>query len=188
MIRDNITDLYFQTFYISRETSRSPLLTEIIRANRRFKEQSILENAKMIISLRYGKRILINGNYSDSGKLDVEDFLEIVDYDPIKKIVLAIGQNEPCIETPLHWLIHHARNDVNAIIQLNGENILSRKISNIPITENDWAIGTIELVKEVLKKLRNSKKILIKNIGALFVGLDLKEAETLALETCKESL
>lgn len=188
MIRKNITDSYFQTFYVSRETSKSPLLAEIMRINKIFEKQGILEDARLIISLSYGKRVLMNGNHFDTGQMNVESFLEIVDYDPVKKIVLAIGQNEPCIETPLHWLIHHARNDVNAIIQLNGENIVKRSYQNLPSTKNEWAIGTFELVKEVLKTLRNSKKILIKNIGILFVGLNLKEAENLALKTFRGSV
>ena len=188
MIGGDISDLYFQTFYVSRETSNSSLLAEILKINKKFYEQGILENAKIIVSLRNGKRILINGNYSDISEINVENFLEIVDYDPIKKIVLAIGQNEPCIETPLHWLIHHTRNDINAIIQLNGEKIVQNSYQNIPTTEKEWPVGTLELVKEVLKTLRNSKKILIKNIGAIFVGINSKEAEDLVLKTYEESL
>lgn len=182
MISRDINGSYFQTFYVSRETSNSPLLAEILKINKKFDERGILENAKLIVSLRYGKRILINGNYSDIRKVNVENFLEIVDYDPVKNIVLAIGKNEPCVETSLHWLIHHARDDINAVIQLNGEKIAKKSYPNIPTTEKEWPVGTLELVKEVLKTLRISKKILIKNIGVLFVGINSRETEDLALK------
>jgi hypothetical protein len=188
MIGRDFSDLYFQTFYVSRETSNSPLLVDIMKIIKNFEEKRILIDSKLIISLSYGKRILINGNYSDISKINVDNFLEIVDYDPIKKIVLAIGKNEPCIETPLHWHIHNARTDINAVIQISGDNIAQKSYQNIPSTEKEWPIGTLELVKEVLKSLRNSKKILIKNIGTLFVGINLKEAEKLALKTYEESL
>lgn len=187
MINKGFINTGFQTFYISKEQSNCPLISEIIRVGKKFKERGILNNAIGTISLGYGKRILINGKDVDLANINREDILEIVDYDPIKKIALTIGQKEPDIETPIHWLIHHARNDVNAVIQLNSKQLIENIAIQIPETEKEQASGTLELAKEILKALRNSKRIIVKNKGVLFVGSNLKEAEELALKSCEET-
>jgi ribulose-5-phosphate 4-epimerase/fuculose-1-phosphate aldolase len=129
------------------------------------------------MSVRYGKRIVINGNNANLANLKREEIIEIVDYDPFKKIVLSIGQIEPNIETPVHCIIHRAREDVNAIIELNSEKLSK----NLPSTEKEYPPGSLELAKEILGVLRTHKGIIIKNKGVLFVGTSLKEAEDLVI-------
>ncbi len=187
MIRGNLPNLSFQTFFVSREQSGSPLISEMIRIGKNFKERELLKETTGIISLGYGKRMIIPGNDFKLDELKREDFLEIVDYDPVKKIFLAIGRNQPCIETPVHWLIHHARNDINAIIQLNGENVIKKLSKKFPVTEKDCPSGTLDLAKEILKLLRANKNIIIKDTGALFVGANIKEVEKFVLKALGES-
>ena len=56
----------------------------------------------------------------------------------------------------------------------------------LPVTEKEYPIGSLEQAKEVLKGLRESKKVVIKNQGILFVGSNIKEVEDLTLEILKE--
>ena len=170
---------YFQTFYVSKEGSNCPLIANAIKVEKNLKENNISE---IIISQRYGKRILINT--LEDVEETREKFLEIVDYDPIKKVVLAMGAKEPRTETPLHWFIHHARNEVNAVIQINDEGFAS-KIKKAPETEKDYSVVTLEQIKDILKQLRESKKVIIKNQGVIFVGSSIDEAEKLVLEEIK---
>ena len=187
MIGGNLPNLSFQTFFVSREQSSSPLVSEMIRIGKNFKEQELLKETTGTISLGYGKRVIIPGNDFKLDELKREDFLEIVDYDPVKRIVLAIGRNQPCIETPVHWLIHHARDDVNAIIQLNGKNVIKKLSTAFPTTEKECPPGTLDLAKEILKLLRTNKNIIIKDTGALFVGANIKEVENSVLKALGES-
>ncbi len=187
MIGNNLTIIPFQTFFVSREISNCPLIADIIKLSKKIDELGITDNKDYSISLAYGKRILINAKNVNIESMNQQDIIEIVDYDPVKNIILAIGKKDPCIETPVHWLIHHARDDVNAIIQLNGGKVAKRLSKNLPITEKECPSGTPELAKEVLKTLRASKKIVIKNRGGLFVGISLKEAEDLVLKIYGES-
>ena len=136
--------------------------------------------------MRYGKRILINAKNIDFMKIKAEDFLEIVDYDPFKKLLLVIGSKEPRIETPIHWLIHHARNEVNAIIQINDGKLVGQLEKKIPRIEKEYPMGTLEQIKEILKILNNSNKVLIKNQSAIFIGYNMKDTEDLVLSTCEE--
>lgn len=175
----SLPNTYFQTFYVSKEESNCPLIVNAIKVEKNLKERNLLD---IVISQRYGRRMLIN-SLEETGETR-DKFLEVVDYDPIKKLVLAMGAKEPRIETPLHWLIHHARNEVNAVIQINDEGF-TEKIKNAPETEKDYSVVTLEQIKEILKHLRDSKKVIIKNQGVIFVGNSIDEVEKLVLEEIK---
>lgn len=172
--------LNFQTFYVSKEESNCPLIADALRVRKKIMAMNYND---VIISQRYGKRILINSINFNEEKIK-ESFLEIVDYDPIKNVLLLMGPDDPKIETPLHWFIHHARNEVNVVVQINDKE-LSEKIKNVPKTQKDYSVVAIEQIKEVLKHLKDSKKVIIKNQGAIFVGNNVKEVENLISEVIK---
>ena len=176
----------FQTYYASREQSNSPVIPEIVRISKKLETLTLLENSTTTISLGYGKRIVINGSNADFKNIKRDDIIEVADYDPVKKIVLALGQIEPTIDTPLHYMIHYARNDVNAIVQINNNDLVNKFSDYLPSTEKEQPDGTLEQIKEVLKTLRNSKSIILKNKGILFVGLNTKEVEDLIVKTCEK--
>jgi ribulose-5-phosphate 4-epimerase/fuculose-1-phosphate aldolase len=175
MINDNILKNTFQKFYISKEESNCPLILDIIKIGKKLDEHNLIKKFNSgIISIKYGKRIIINANYSDLNKIKKDDILEIIDYDPIKKIILIIGPKDPHFETPIHWMIHNARKDINIILQINNEDLL-KKICNKYSTTNGSSLSIIDLTKEILKTLRKNKKIIIKNKGIFFIGNNLKE-------------
>ena len=183
----NLPNLNFQTFYVSKEESNCPLISIVIKFCKKLKDSNLLENINdIVVSSRYGKRILITTEGSDIQNLMKGDFLEIVDYDPVKKILLIIGPKAPRIETQVHWLIHHARDEINVVIQMNDKNICKRLGKKIPVTEKEYPSGTIEQAKEILKKLRDSKIVQIKNQGVLFVGGSIKEVEEIILKIFEE--
>jgi ribulose-5-phosphate 4-epimerase/fuculose-1-phosphate aldolase len=187
MKKEFISNMYFQTFFISKEQSNCPNMIDIFRFSKKLKDLEIIENIDSIIfSLRYGKRILINDDNSNFFEIKRENILEIVDYNPLKRILLAIGPGMPPIETPVHWIIHHARDDVNAICQINYKELYEKIIKKYPTTEKEQTSGTLNLAKEILKTLRSSKTILIKNDGVLFVGKNLKDIENKVENMCED--
>ena len=187
MIRGTLPNFNFQTFYVSKQESNCPLIPEIIKTSKKLNETNFFKDINQIIfSLRYIKRILINADKSNFKEFKQDDFLEIVDYDPLKKVILLIGPKEPRIETPIHWLIHNSRMEINAVIQIKNNILSDRLEKKLPTTENDYPAGTLEQAKEVLKSLRNSKIVVIKNQGVLFVGNNTKQAEDLVIKTFEE--
>ena len=183
MLNGDFANLNNQTFFVSKEQSNCPLIPDIVRLGKKFEDLGLLkEDTEAIISLKYGKRLLINGSGSNLGEIKINDIIEIVDYDPVKKVTLTIGPKNPHVETSVHWLIHKARDDVNAIIHLKSVKLSEKLIKKLPSTEGEKPPGTLDLAKEVLKTLRTSKKIIIKNNGVLFVGNSLKESEDLILK------
>lgn len=173
-----------QTFYLSKEESNSPFIHEIIEVGKKLKKPVFSKiTAEVTISMRNGKRLLINAKNSDMRDIKQEDFIEIVDYDPLKNFILAMGPKDPRTETPIHWIIHNAREDVNATIQINSDKIAEKLAGKLPSTEKDYPSNSLDQIKEILKCLRDSKKVIIKNQGVLFVGRSLKETEESVLKT-----
>lgn len=177
MTRDNVPAIPFQTFFVSKELSNCPLTTDIIKFGKKVDEFGILKDGECNISLTFGKRLLINAKKENIENLKNQDIIEIVDYDPIKNIIIVIGKKFPTIETPVHWTIQKARHDVNATLQITSKNLYDHLINDLPTTEKKTPKGTIEQAKEILKTLRIGKNILMKNEGVLLVGFNLKEIE-----------
>jgi len=180
MKRGEVFNLALQVFYVSREETNCPLVIEIIKIGKKLKEQGILTNkTSATISMKYGKRILINSNVKDFLKIQKEELIEVVDYNPLSNNLLVIGSADPKIETTLHWMIHHARNEVNVVIQINDEKILEKiKEENMVSTEKT-PIHSIEFIKQSLKQLRDRTEIFIKEKGAVFVGKNVKDVADL---------
>ncbi len=178
MQRGAIPNIIFQTFHISKEKTNCPLVSEIIRISKKIKETNILtEDSSLIISLKYGKRILINGIVKDFSKMKHEELLEVADYNPVKNVLMILGPGEPRLETPVHYMIHHARNEVNAVIQINISEFYKKIKEKYPIANDKYPVGTLEYIKEVLKKLHDSNSIILKNQGILVVGETYKKVE-----------
>ena len=163
------------TLFVSRETSNCPLLSDMVTLGQSLQEFGLTDKDTGILSLDYGKRLLINAKNVDLKKLTQQGIVEIVDYDPLKNIMMVIGLNDPTLETPVHWIIQKARHDVNAVLQINSTSLFERFQNRLPTTEKDTQPGTLERAKEILRTLRNGKTILIKNEGIVFVGINGKE-------------
>jgi len=184
MIGGNFPNISFQTFYVSKEETNSPLLIEIIKIGKKLKESGLLkEDTSATISLGYGKRILINSEVEDFSKIKKEEIIEIVDYDPIKNNLLIIGPAEPKVETPVHWMIQHAREEITATIEIHDSGFAEKLNKTMPIVDDKYPISSVEHIKEILRGLRDSKKIVVKNESVLFIGTNLAEVEELIFKT-----
>ena len=178
MLSKNPSIPSFQTFYVSKEKSNCPLVADILRVDKNFKKSNLFDNVSdIIISLKYGRRVLINGENSKLGEIEHEDLIEIVEYDPLKKVLLVMGAKEPKINSSVHWLIHYAKKEINAAIQIDSQNLKNSLKDKIPETEKELPKGSVDLAKEILKGLRNSKALNLKNNGVLFVGNSITEIE-----------
>jgi hypothetical protein len=174
-----------QIIFVSRETSNCPLIAEMIRLGQRLKELGIPDSDVGIVSLDYGKRLLINGKNMDIKKLNHHDVVEIVDYDPLKNIIMVIGTKDPCLQTPVHWIIQKARHDINALLQINSKVFVERLKGTLPTTEKETTAGSLEQAKEILKTLREGKTIIIRNESVLCAGINIHEIENV-LQKYKE--
>ena len=166
-----------QTVFVSREISNCPLISDMIQLGRSLKQYGITDNESGMLSLNYGKRMLINAKNVDIKTMTQQDVVEIVDYDPLKNIMMAIGSKDPCREAPVHWIIQKARHDINALLQINSITIYKKLEGMLPTTEKETQPGTLERAKEILRTARKEKTIAIRNEGVLFAGMQLREIQ-----------
>ncbi len=185
MTGGSFSNISFQTFYASKEEINCPLIADIVKTGKRLKDSELLQGSSAVMSIGYGRRILITGNIKDYKNIKREEMLEVADYDPVKRNLLILGPTEPKLETPIHWMIHNARNEVNAIIQINSSSLEEKLRGKYPSTEKEYLPGTFELIMEILKKLRDGKIVVIKGQGALFVGRNINDVEKLVVDTCE---
>ena len=162
------------TLFVSRETSNCPFLSDMIQLGQVL-QQHVQEEETGVISMDYTKRLLINAKNVDIKKMAQQDIVEIVDYDPLKKILMVIGPKDPAIETPVHWIIQKARQDVNVLVQINSPVLYENLKTTLPTTEKDTQPATLERAKEILRTLRNGKTFLLKNEGMIFAGINTQE-------------
>jgi len=180
MTQEGLTNPSLRVFYVSKEETNCPLIIEMIKIGKNLKERGILkDNNSATISMKYGKRILINSNVKDFSKIQKEEVIEIVDYNPLNNHLLVIGPGEPKVETTLHWMIHHARDEVNIVIQINDKKLLDRKKDEEMISTEKTPMPSIEFIKSCLKQLRDSQEIFIKEKGVVFAGKSVKDVNDL---------
>jgi hypothetical protein len=167
----------FQTFFVARELSASPLVAELIRFDKKLNDLKLVTDTCIVFSADYGNRLLITGNNVDVSRMNHEDIVEVVDYDPLKQIALVIGKQEPSSLIPVHWIIHKARDDVHAVVVFMNKYLCERFADALPVTEHEAPVGSLELAKELLQTLRQGKCIVMKNLGLLMIGFNLREIE-----------
>ena len=158
-----------EVIHLSMEEVKNPLLEEMKKVGKKLKEKGYVTATYGNISIRYGKRMIITASNSDLGNLGNDNFVEVVDYNPVTNVAMVIGKKEPSRETPMHWLLY-SRDDINAIIHTH------KIFDGMPTTEQEKPAGSIELAFEALKTIGSNKLINLKNHGSIAVGSTLREA------------
>ena len=176
--KEGLTPSSFKTFYVSKENSSCPLIPEIMKIGKKIEEKPFFEKKEdIIISSRYGQRIISNIVGNNFEEIKKEDFIEIVDYNPVTKALLAIGKKDPRMETPIHWTILHAKKEINIIVQINIKDISKKILKNMEKMKKPKVEEVLEISKKILKKLRNQNIITIEDHGLIIVGKTFSEIE-----------
>lgn len=166
-----------QTLFVSREASNCPLIAEIIRLGHGLEKQGMKDKDSAILSLNYGKRLLINGKNTDVKTMQKQDVVEIVDYDPLKNIMMVIGTKEPCVETAVHWIIQKARHDINAVLQIKSISLFENLKGKLPVAEIAHKKTSLDRAKEILATLQKGNSLLLNKEGVLLTGITIKEID-----------
>ena len=165
-----------QVFYMAQEPSACPLIPEIVKTCRTIATiPSLTNSTTMIVSMRYGKRLLITGELRRPTELTSNDFLEIVDVDPVKQIAIVIGVLPPPECTSLHWLLQQARRDINVTLQCKDIELPSHLEASLPRIEALDSLGYLELAKTVLPSLQDHNTILINSQEMLTISKSLSD-------------
>ena len=107
-------------------------------------------------SLRTGSGFLINSENISSGENELDNIVEVIDFDPVRNNMMVIGNKPAANGTVLHWFIYRGLPEINAIIILEDQEILerfntgafSKLVYKDGIMNVDLAIKVLKFVKE----------------------------------------
>ncbi|MBN1280415.1 MAG: hypothetical protein JXA00_02070 [Candidatus Thermoplasmatota archaeon] len=167
-----------QIVFVSREESNCPLIAEMVRLGHSLLDLGVAQSDPAVISLDYGKRLLITAKNVDAKTMSRQDVVEIVEYDPLKNIMMVIGSKDPCLEAPVHWMVQKARADINALLQVNSLPLVQKLQDTMPTTETGAPPTMLDQAKDILKTMRNRKSILLREKGLLCGGVNTTEIHT----------
>lgn len=128
------------------------------------KEKLNDESSLFLPSAVFGKRIIIPASFNEFQKIDQDDFVELIDYNPVTNTLLYLGPKIPSNEVAVHWIVHHAKKEIQVIIQIKNIsdlNKIKQKITKTSIDENDNAL---DKAKKWLKTLQKNEIFLCDDV------------------------
>ena len=165
-----------QIFFASHELPSNPLVNEIIKAGKTIAEKTDGDQTQGIISLGFGKRIITTAQTTNFSSIEQEHLIEIVDYDPYKQILLIMGKKEPIPTIAINWMLHHAKQEIGAIVQL--ENIEEPYLKkNIQTIDTQPHSPILNQVKILLKALQKESILKLENQGILITGRTISDIQ-----------
>lgn len=115
------------------------------------------------LSMRSLKKFVMTGEFSLPKKMLPADFIEVIDYDPVRDSALASGKNKPPDELPLHWLTYHALPVIGAIAVI-APGVEPDKLAKIGVPGIGKELKKIgrESAMEILPFIKDNKRL---NLG-----------------------
>ena len=166
-----------RTFFVSHELSTSPIINTLLEGITAIAKESSEKNPLAMISIGFGKRVVATAEQTPLQSIQREHLIEIVDYDAFKQVLLIIGKKEPSQEAAVHWMIHHAKNEIGAIVHL----AITDEKETIPdkiLQVNAKPYGSIlDRAKIILKTLQNNSILHLEGEGIFFTGRTIFEIQ-----------
>ena len=164
-----------QTFFVSRELSTSPIINSLLEGINKISKEISQENPLAMISIGFGKRVVVTAEQTPLQTIQMEHLIEIVDYDAFKQVLLIIGKKEPSQEAAVHWMIHHAKNEIGAIVNLKIDEENEKISDNIPQLNANIYGSILDRSTILLKALQNNQIICLEGEGILLTGRTISE-------------
>jgi len=174
---DMVANNQFQIFTLSKEESNCPLIPQILQLGKNI--YPLLGSAKersVLITMPYGKRIISSTSNNPVNHLSRSDFIEIVDYDPIRNILLFIGPTQPDEILPVHCMIHKAKQEILIAVSIKGTEGDTKLLKNKDMTVQAGKTH-LETVKNVLKALQKNPIVHIQETGTLITGKTIADID-----------
>jgi len=172
-----------RTIFNNKRILNNPKIQQLISWCREFNKMGFIGENAGNLSFRSDDGFIISCSRADFPNIAQEDFTEVLSVDISKKEVLVNGIKEPSAESFMHNEIYQRRKDINAVFHGHSEEFLKYGDKlNLPITEKEQPGGTLELMREVTKVLKDNNFILIKNHGFLSLGDSMASAGNLAIK------
>ena len=164
----------FKQYCHSKEESNAPFIPLLIKLGMKLNGLPWIKKDSITLASRYGKRLLITTKNLDITNLKRQDFIEIIDVDPVKKIILYFGPSFPPDITPYLWVMHYAKKELQFSIYFkyeHEENI----IESLPYIEKKGDF--IDIVKKMLLLLQQTSGFQFNTNGIIITGQTMNEIE-----------
>ncbi len=172
--------LAFETFIVSPEPTKSPETLRIVQTAKSItKKMQNRDIHKTSFSAKFLDRFVITCEGTNLRSLSGGDFVEVMDFDPSRRVAVVIGRGIPSMDTPLHWMAYKIDPTANYVAfvrlaeegQLGSENILDpdnqvrkpRLTSEQRKLANDAGMGYAENIVDVSSLLAAAREMKGKN-------------------------
>jgi len=122
--RDGGTGRWVATSHVSTDVVRSNLVPQLALAGSALAARLGRERAGPgagAVSARQMHHVVMSGAGADLGSLALDDFVELVDYDPVRHVALVVGRREAPGEAPLLWLLNRVFPGALLVCVVQGE-------------------------------------------------------------------
>ena len=183
----------FNTVFVSGNVPVDAKIVELKEWSEKFQKNGLTPefegNYTGNLSFRSGEGFVITASgLKDKENLTDDCFVYIRNYDEQTNTFFVEGRKKPSSESIMHNLIYKRCREVNAVFHGHNDLIVANADTlKLPVTEKEYAVGTTELAKEVLKALGDNKLIVLRNHGFVSLGTTMKEAGQQALATLNEA-
>jgi hypothetical protein len=161
------------TQYIQRGKQFSRLAKEAVNVIEKFRDDLNLKHIKSA-TIRTGSGFLINTQSYNIKDINRDNFIEIIDFDPVRNNMMVIGTEPPADDASIHWFVYRGLPEVNGIIVIDDLDIFNKfEAGSFATVTNDDEILHLDLALEILKCVKDSEISLIDIRG--FKGIIIRE-------------
>lgn len=177
----------FRTEFVCEEFElEEGIASEFLNACRILDSEGMAPENAGNVSVRTHGGMLIKAGGKKLGSIGKDDVVLVDGYDERANTARVKGRSEPSSETPMHWLIYRDFPGINAVVHAHDSLVLENpelvEKLGIKTTEREFPYGTPKLAGEVVRNLKESRYVFIKNHGSVSVGKSLKNALDLMLQ------
>ena len=164
-----------QTFFVSHEVPTGPIITNILKEAKTITDHTQNDDTEGMLSIGYGKRIIITAQPVQFKNIELEDIIEIVDYDAHKQILLIMGKKEPDPTVAIHWMIHHAKQEIGALLLIKNQHSDISTLKSINTIDAKPTGTILDRSKTILQALQTEQIINLQNEGILITARTIAE-------------
>jgi len=164
----------FNQYCHSKEESNSPLIPTLIKIGKNLLDVPGIKKDSITLASRYGKRLLITTKNLDLNEMKRKDFVEIIDVEPLKKIILYFGPSVPTDITAYLWMLHYAKKEIQFSVYFEFE---EKKKSNesFPFVEKKGDF--LDTVKNMLRAIQQTSEFQFDKNAIIITGQTIKDIE-----------
>jgi len=166
-----------ENYHASKEQTHCPLIPTIVRIGKWFENYIKCSNInpEVFVSTLYGKRVIINTPPQNSTTASIEDFIEIIDFDPVRNTMLLIGQKQPSWTLAIHWYIHNTLQINGYVLELIYQKQKDTWKKTYPQVKKANTI--IDTIKNILQQIKKNRIIVFDTTSVFILLKDIIELE-----------